>query len=488
MFKNVCRKFFQRYHKLELSIIGVFLLSIMIVMGILWWLRQEKFNEIVFSFGSCTAFVLVLFLLGTYFIAPYLFRNLIALIAKQKIEKVVGPLLNNEDDIEKPWEQQRDLAIADSTPTLHISEEKGNKNSRLFEAVASFKQDKYILVISMKEDVLAEIQEEKEEALYRLLLEMSYNKVDEYNIEDRIDNLILLCNKFRQNFPAHLVMSFQCNLAWIYARNQQIENATNVLVDIFKRVNSKEYKLSHEEYAKINDLQSTILLKKQHPALALSYLKRAWSFSTDSAWYEFKIARIYYNKLNFPEKALEYAKNAFSHLKESDGTDLYETLVSMCFYLEAFLGNYQNAYDFIDRSTIQTSHILACKAYISTKLEKYNEAFQLAQKVIDQDPSESTAFNAKGIALLHKKEYTAAERCFSVVLPEFEKENDMYIRYYTSEVYYHRGICNIHLNNLEQAKLDFRRAEELGYTDFEANYLDTIHRYIVEHNETEPNK
>ena len=64
----------------------------------------------------------------------------------------------------------------------------------------------------------------------------------------------------------------------------------------------------------------------------------------------------------------------------------------------------------------------------------------------------------------------------------------MYIRYYTSEVYYHRGICNIHLNNLEQAKLDFRRAEELGYTDFEANYLDTINRYIVEHNETEPNK
>lgn len=453
-------------------------------MGILWWLCPEKFNEIVFSFKTCVAFVLVFFMLGTYIVNPYLFRNLIALIAKQKIENTVGPLLNNEEDTEKTWEQQRDLAIANSPSTLPVSKEKENKNSKLPAVFSAFEQDKYALVISMKEEFLSENHGKRDEAVYRLLLEMSYNKVNEYNIEDRISNLILLCNKFRQNFPTHLLLALQCNLAWIYAKNQQIEEATNILVDIFKRINSKEYHPSHEEYAKINDLQSTILLKKQHPALALSYLQRAWLFSTDSAWYEFKIARIYFNKLNSPDKALEYAKNAFSHLKESDGTDLYEALVSMCFYLEAFLGNYQNAYDFIDRSTIQTPYILACKAYISTKLEKYDEAFQLAQKVIDQDPTVFTAFNAKGIVLLRRKEYTAAERCFSVVLPEFKKESDIYESYYKAEVYYHRGICNIQLNDLEQAMADFRKAEELGYSAFEAQHLDTIQQYILEHHET----
>lgn len=479
---NMQNRFFQRYHKLELLIIGIFLASIVIVVASLGYLCPEKFNEIVFSFGSCVAFVLVLFLLGTYLVAPHLFRNLMALISKQKIENIVGPIINNDKEIEKPWEQKKDLAISKHNQALQIAEKEDRKNPKIEEVVTAFKQHKYLLVISAKEEILSSGIDKKDEAFYRFLLEMSYNEIEEYDIEERISNLSILFYDFKQNFPPSLFIAFQCNLAQLYVRQNKIEEATNLLVDIFNHVNKKEYKLSNDQYARINDLQSTILLKKRHPALALSYLKRAWSYSTESSWYEFKIARIYCYKLYIPEKALEYAKNAFSHLKEEE-TDLYEALVNMCFYLEAFLGNYQEAYQYIDSSNIKDDRILACKAYILTKLGRYDEALHLTQSVIDRDPSQVTAFNAKGIVHLQRKEYTTAERCFTFIIPEFEKDKDIYAKYYTAEIYYNRGICNLKLRNLKQAILDFRRAEKLGYIDFEANYLDIIQKYFLEHNE-----
>lgn len=487
MFRTLCN-FFQRYRKLELLIIGIFLLSITLVLLGLHHFCEEKFNEIVFSFASCVGAVGILSFLGIYLVVPHFFRNLMALIGRKKFEDIVGPVISNNDDKEKPWEQKRDLAIPESTQELQIKEEKNKKNSKLEEIVNAFKQQKYTLVISAKDEILTENCNKKDEGFYRFLLEISYNEIEEYNLEDRIENLLLLCQNFKQNFPLSLFVSFQCNLAQLYTRQNQIEKATDLLVDIFTRINTKEYKLSHDGYARINDLQSTILLKQHRPTLALSYLKRAWEYSTEAAWYEFKIARIYYNKLNNPEKALEYAKNSFSHLKEDDGDDLYGALVNMCFFLEAFLGNYQSAYDSIDRSSIQDAHVMACKAYIATKLGKYDEAFQLARQVIEHDPTEITAFNAKGIIHLHRKEYTQAERCFSAVLPGFEKDCDMYSRYYTAEVYYHRGICNIQLNNLQQATADFQKAEELGYTDFEAKYLDTVRQYILKTHETQSTK
>ena len=452
-------------------------------MGLLWFLQYEKFNEIVFSFKTCVSLVMILFFLGTYVVAPHLFRNLLALIGKQQLTSVVGPILDNEENQEKTWEKKKDLTISESTQVLHDSNAQTNTDLKIKEVITAFENKKYSLVIRMKDECLADIKNNKQESFYRFLLEMSYNELEEYDVEERISNLFLLCSKFNNFFPTDLVISFQCNLAWLYAQQKQVDKAKNILTNIFNRINSKECALSHEIYSKINDLQSTILLKENHPALALSYLERAWNFSNDSAWYGFKIARIYSERLHDPVRAIEHAKSAFSLLTQKDGPELYEALVHLCFYLEAFLGNFQSAYEFIEQYHMKSPYVLACKAYIATKLCKYEEAFSLAQQVIDKDPSQSTAINAKGIVHLKRKEFTIAERYFSAVIPDFEKSQDFYVRFYTAEAYYHRGICNIKLNNPKQALLDFRKAEEMGYTDFDANYLDVIQQYIVENHE-----
>lgn len=483
--RNLFFKFGKRYHYSEIGLILFIILIVGLAIYLLKLLCPRKWEDVIFSVPVFFSFIVAFILLGLYLFKPVFCRKLCALICKQKVDNTFGAILDSKEEEEKEyfWEQKKDLTIPENTQALHISNVQKGESSKIKEAFMAFENGKYQLVISMESEVLATIKTPKKEAHYRLLLELAYNELEDYAIEARISNLSLLCNSFKNFIPANILVSLQCNFALLYVRQNQLEKAKVILNDIFKGINSKKSSPPHEIYAKINDLRSTILLKEQHPLLALSYLERAWNYSNDSAWYGFKIARIYADKLHNPYKAIEYAKSAFSLLRPEDDPNLYDALVQMIFYLEAFVENYQSSYEFIDQYTTKSPYILACKAYILVQLKKYDEAATIAKQVLEQDPSQSTAINAKGIVHLKKREFTIAERCFTTALSDFEKEQGFYVNYYTAEIYYHRGICNIKLNNLGQALLDISQAEKLGYNHFEADYLDIIYTYMLKENE-----
>lgn len=445
---------------------------------------QKLYCEIIFNPTAYILYIAIGIGIAAYIFCPEQIRILLSKICCKKLEDVTGEKITTVNDDQ--WKQKitkPDLGNKAQNVPVHLNEQRDKVLTPLINA---FKDGKLVYVISETQRLLTTDVPSNIKIKLRALLEFAYAASDSYPLQKRINNLALLCQQQGKKTPLTIRISFEKTLTSLYMANNQIKEASSTLDKILCQIQGQM--IPAELNAELYDLQASLMLKMNKHHIALAYFKKALSLSTESALYEYKIAMIYFHGICRPWKALEYAKSAFSHLREDDNTELYEILVNICFYLEAFLGNYQNAYEFTDRSSIQNSHILACKAYILIKLEKYDEAFLLAQKVIDKDPSQVTAFNAKGIVLLKRHEYTTAERCFSVVIPEFEKDTDIYAKYYTAEAYYHRGICNIQLNNLKQAVLDFHKAEELDYTDFEANYLDTIHRYIVEHNENEPNK
>lgn len=75
---------------------------------------------------------------------------------------------------------------------------------------------------------------------------------------------------------------------------------------------------------------------------------------------------------------------------------------------------------------------------------------------------------------LVRKEYNIALNYFNAVLPGFEEEKYIYTKYYLSEIYYCRAICNLNLSNIEQAQRDMDRAETLGYDEIEADVISQL--------------
>lgn len=465
----------------------VFIITAVILMGLIAIIvkyfvkNSELYYQIIFSPTAYVLYIVVAIGILSYLFFPREVRIIFSKICYKRIEDFTGEKLTSEIDDKWKYKITRpDLAEKKPDISSQLHNQRDNIVTPLIEACQEGKLE-YVISEAKRELSNKDISLGVKLKL-RVLLEFSYGESKSYPIQERIDNLFLLCQQQTEKTPLNIRISFRRVLALLYMENNQVELSAQVLNQILYEIKGKV--IPTDLKAKINDLKASILLRTNRPHIALAYLKRALSLSKESIIYEYKIAMIYFHGICNPRKALEYARKAFSHISDKEDDDLYQDLIILLSFLEAFMENFQIAYEYIEASQLSSVTVLSYKSYIAYKLGKLDEAESLYTEVLKQAPKDVTAINVKGLLQLDRKEYALAEHSFETILPEFEKETDIYNKFYTAEIYYNKGICNLKLNKFEQAINDFKKAETLGYTKFDAQYLDDINQHIIESNET----
>ena len=440
--------------------------------------QTEEYYKIVFNPYCYTVYLLIVISFFAYLFFPTETTTLIKKICIKKAKDLVGTISDSDEEWKKKFTKQT-LNRKESEQAL---KEINNTDDHILSSlIHNFKEGKLELVITEIKKHLTKDLSSNIKFKLRVLMELSYSQQDELSIQERIENLELICCSREEKIPLEIHITFEKVLALLYMENKQMNQAAAMLNQIL--CETKDQNISNKLKAQINDLKASLLIQTNRPFIAVAYLKRAIELSSNSILYEYKLASLYFHGIYNPSKALEYAQKAFSHLsclKQDD--DLYHDLTMLCIFLESFLGNFEKAYSYAEESNISDPYFLACKSYVAYKLGHFKEAKNLSQQALKQDSTQVTAINVQGLLYLHNKEYLFAKNCFEGILSEFEKDSDMYSKLYTSEIYYHKGICNLKLNNIQQAIKDFQKAESLGFTEFNAKHLDELNQYFYDYN------
>ncbi|QKG80483.1 tetratricopeptide repeat protein [Tenuifilum thalassicum] len=106
--------------------------------------------------------------------------------------------------------------------------------------------------------------------------------------------------------------------------------------------------------------------------------------------------------------------------------------------------------------TSLTIQILLNKASSHYKLEQYNEALDIYNKVIELDPRNFKAYNFRGLVNFKLGYFVDA-------VTDYTKAIDLDPSYPLP--YYNRGMSLLKLNELQSACSDFRKACQLGYVN-----------------------
>lgn len=470
----------QGCRKKDLLCIAVIVLIIIAFFIVRYHFDPEHFKAFVFSWYCELMYLIMAILIVMYLAYPKGVRDFLIRWTNHKAEQTMGPGQIASQDSWKKDMIKKDLSIKKP-----ISPQKVDhliETPILKELSEDLEKGKFERVIAVATKKLEGVLPPNIEARVRVLLEFAYNeRHNEKDYDARIQNLQILFRQKTIKIPLEIIVYYKRTLILLLINKGHTEEANSILNEMFYKMNLKGE--NPELYAQMNDLKASILLNNNRPHIALSYLKRALLYSKNDSQYEYKISNIYLHAIHAPWLALEYIREACFHLTPETCPFLERSIFAFHVYLEAFVGNFSKAYEIIEQMNTDDSYFLACQSYISFKLGKYQEAENLYRKVLEKQPKNETAINVKALLHLKNKEYETALECFKSVLEDFEKETDWNAQLYTAEIYYHMGICYIRTDRLQEASSAFKKAEELGFLDFDAQYLDKINQYMIEQDE-----
>lgn len=463
-----------KYKLNEVLFILILNLFILFSLFAIYLYNEKIFEQLISSSLICLVILAIFAVTLFYFCSPHCARSFVYRYICRKTEELIG----NESEYKyKDDSWQKDLLVTAPVNETAVKEEikndnKGNEYKQLLSDIEAGKHEKVIVDITKK---LKLVKKPSAEEKLRLLLEVAYSEAaNDSTFTDRILNLERLL-AVKGTLPLEIRYKLSYNLAVYYFVNKQLDQCRILVPEIISQL-SKDEISDTCLLSNLYNLQASIYLVEDKSIQAISYYKSAIKYSSNDAEYLYNIAAIYFFDLFNPKLALDYCRASFSHLNENSQNTFFKNLVYVYYRSAAYEKEFEEAYSLIENYHLNESSqdFKQDEAYIQFKRKNYKEAERIAKEVIEKQPKNDTALNVMGMINLVRKEYNIALNYFNAVLPGFEEEKYIYTKYYLSEIYYCRAICNLNLSNIEQAQRDMDRAETLGYDEIEADVISQL--------------